>query len=63
MSRGKNRQKWPCKRCHKSSYGSASRAREASANRTEHHNTETQRAYPCPVGNGWHLTSEEAHAQ
>lgn len=61
MSRGKNRQRWHCRRCNKTAYGSESRAMEtvvvlatvSSRDRTP------IRAYPCPKGNGWHTTSQE----
>lgn len=60
MSRGKGRSRWECNACHKTAFGSESRAMEtvvwaAGTGR----GYVPKRAYPCPRGNGWHLSSKE----
>lgn len=61
MTRGKNRQRWHCRCCNKTAFGSASRAMETvSVLATVSARDKTPiRAYLCPRGNGWHLTSQE----
>ena len=52
---------WDCKPCGKRSYPTESRANEAIGNHHQHNNHRTSlpsRAYECPHGNGWHLTSK-----
>lgn len=57
----KHRVIWDCRACGKRSYPTESRAYEAIGN---HHTYNTNRAslpgraYECPYGNGWHLTSK-----
>lgn len=61
MSRGKNRQQWHCRACEKRAYGSQGRAQQAIDNLAENsrRGRTPKRAYPCPYGNGWHMTSQE----
>lgn len=61
MSRGKNRQRWHCRPCDKTAFGSASRAMETVGVLTvvSARDKTPIRAYPCPRGNGYHITSQE----
>lgn len=58
--RGKNSARWHCRACNKTAFGSQGRAEEtidrASGFRG---NKKPVRAYQCPYGNGWHLTSQK----
>lgn len=61
MSRGKGRDRWHCKPCGKTSFGSAGRARET-IERIQDGAVSTYvpvRTYSCPFGNGHHVTSQE----
>lgn len=58
--RGKNSARWTCHACNKTAFGSQSRALETIgrvAFKGDGH--VPVRAYECPYGNGWHLTSRE----
>jgi hypothetical protein len=58
----RHRQIWDCKACGKRAYPTRGRAQEAINNHVTHHGyagrTLPRRAYECPYGNGWHLTSQ-----
>jgi hypothetical protein len=56
--RGKNSARWHCKPCDKTSFGSLSRARET-IERYSNAPIFPVRAYPCPYGNGYHVTKQE----
>jgi hypothetical protein len=59
MTRGKGRARWRCKPCGKIAYGSMSRAHET----IDHFAlspVHPVRVYPCPRGNGFHVTKQEA---
>jgi hypothetical protein len=58
--RGKNSSRWRCRACNKTSFGSIGRAEEAMdrIGPTEGRRI-PKRAYPCPYGNGYHLTSQD----
>jgi hypothetical protein len=62
MSRGKGRQRWHCHACEKTAFGSESRAEETmgTLSAVSTRQKKPKRAYPCPYGNGWHMTSQEA---
>ena len=57
----KNRSRWECRACHKIAYGSEARANQAMHTIQEVTGREVRpvRAYPCPYGNGWHMTSQK----
>ena len=59
--RNKARAHWFCKACGKHSYGSIGRAEEALETIAELSNrtARPKRVYPCPYGNGYHLTKQE----
>lgn len=59
---GKNRARWQCRACNKISFGSESRALETMGWAQEQGNRVPVRAYPCPKGNGYHLSSQEERA-
>lgn len=55
---------WYCKACHKKAFESQSQA-ERVMDHIHHLNPygkTPQRAYQCPYGNGWHLTSQRDRA-
>lgn len=55
------RNAWFCKACQKQAYPSQSRA-ERTVEHIQSINPDgrtPKRAYECPYGNGWHLTSKE----
>lgn len=57
--RGKNSARWRCRACNKTSFGSESRAEEVMGRiGPEPGRRIPIRVYPCPYGNGWHLTSQ-----
>ena len=59
--KGGNRARWFCRACRKTSFGSEARAEETISRAQEFPGEhKPKRAYPCPYGNGWHLTSQEA---
>lgn len=64
VSRGKGRQRWHCAACGKTSFGSEARALETLDVVTAVYESEgkdvPKRAYPCPYGNGYHLTKQES---
>lgn len=59
--RNKGRAHWFCKACGKHAYGSQGRAEEAIENIAEvsDRTARPKRVYPCPYGNGYHLTKKE----
>ena len=61
MARNKGRSRWHCKACDKTSFGSASRAGQTLSSIQRGGSARPrspQRTYPCPFGNGHHLTSK-----
>lgn len=55
------RRSWFCRACHKKAFGSESIAEnviDQIHTRGARHGGPS-RTYPCPYGNGWHLTSQE----
>lgn len=60
----KSRAHWFCKACGKHAYGSAGRATQTIDNIKElsGRSVKPVRAYECPYGNGYHLTSKERSA-
>lgn len=63
----RSRSIWNCRACGKRSYPNESRANEAIQNHQNFNSYEGRilpsRAYPCPYGNGWHLTSKPMKAR
>lgn len=59
MALNKGRARWECHACHKVAFGSQARALETLqwAHGTNS-GKKPERAYQCPYGNGWHLTSQ-----
>lgn len=56
--RGKNSSRWHCRACGKTAYGSEGRAMETVNRVASNGDKVPVRAYLCPYGNGWHLTSQ-----
>lgn len=57
--RGKNSSRWHCRACNKAAFGSEGRAIETIEKVAHKEGHVPRRAYECPYGNGWHLTSKE----
>lgn len=61
----KHRVIWDCRACGKRAYPTQSRAHEAIENHLTYNDSRGRlpgRAYECPWGNGWHLTSKQARS-